>query len=36
MNKRKALDTLRLCGAIVFAWLYIPHLAFYAMGGVSC
>lgn len=33
MNKRKALDTLRLCGAIVFAWLYIPHLAFYAMGG---
>lgn len=33
MNKRKIRDSLRLLGAIVFSWLYIPHLVIYAMGG---
>lgn len=33
MNKRKIRDSLRLMGAIVFGWLYIPHLLVYAMGG---
>lgn len=33
MNKRKIRDTLRLLGAIVFSWLYMPHLAVYAIGG---
>ena len=26
MDKRKIRDILRLCGSIIFAWLYIPHL----------
>lgn len=33
MNKRKIRDCLRLLGAIVFSWLYIPHLIAYAIGG---
>ena len=32
MNKRKIRDSLRLIGAIGFAWLYIPHMLVYAMG----
>lgn len=30
MDKRKIRDTLRLCGSLLFGWLYIPHLI---MGG---
>ena len=33
MNKRKIRDSLRLLGAIVFSWLYIPHLLVYVIGG---
>lgn len=33
MNKRKIRDGLRLLGAIVFAWLYIPHLLIYVIRG---
>ena len=33
MNKRKIRDSLRLFGAIVFSWLYIPHLVVYAILG---
>ena len=33
MNKRKIRDSLRLLGAIVFSWLYIPHFVMYAMVG---
>ena len=33
MNKRKIRDGLRLLGAIVFSWLYIPHLLVYVIGG---
>lgn len=32
MNKRKIRDSIRLFGAIVFSWLYIPHLVVYAIG----
>lgn len=32
MNKRKIRDGLRLLSAILFSWLYIPHLAFYSSG----
>lgn len=35
MNKRKIRDTLRLIGAICFAWLYIPHLFIYIMNDKS-
>lgn len=35
MNKRKIRDSLRLIGAIIFIWLYIPHLVVYVMGGGS-
>lgn len=36
MNKRKIRDLLRLACAILFSWLYIPHLVAYAMvGGVK-
>ena len=31
MNKRKIRDILRLLGAIVFSWLYIPHLFAYVI-----
>lgn len=33
MNKRKIRDSLRLIGALLFSWLYLPHLAVYAIGG---
>lgn len=33
MNRRKIRDGLRLFSAIVFSWLYIPHLVVYALGG---
>ena len=33
MTKRKIRDSLRLLGAIVFSWLYIPHFVMYAMVG---
>lgn len=33
MNKRKIRDGLRLFSAIIFSWLYIPHLLIYALGG---
>lgn len=26
MDKRKIRDALRLAGALLFSWLYIPHL----------
>ena len=26
MNKRKIRDRIRLFGALIFGWLYIPHL----------
>lgn len=32
MNRRKIRDGLRLFSAIVFSWLYIPHLVVYALG----
>lgn len=36
MDKRKIRDVLRLSGALLFSWLYIPHLiAFFATGGGS-
>lgn len=35
MNKRKIRDILRLCGAIIFFWLYIPHLVVYEIGGAK-
>ena len=33
MNQRKIRDSLRLMGALLFSWLYLPHLAVYAIGG---
>ena len=33
MNKKKIRDILNLCGAILFSWLYIPHIMVYAGGG---
>ena len=33
MNQRKIRDLLRLLGAILFFWLYVPHLIAYAVGG---
>ncbi len=33
MNRKKIRDFLRLLGAIIFSWLYIPHLLIYATGG---
>lgn len=33
MNKRKIRDNLRLIGAILFSWLYIPHMVVYAISG---
>ena len=33
MNKRKIRDIIRLTWAILFWWLYIPHLFAYATGG---
>ena len=35
MNKRKIRDLLRLLSAILFFWLYVPHLVAYAMGRVK-
>ena len=36
MDKRKIRDSLRLAGALLFSWLYIPHLlVFMAIGGVK-
>ena len=33
MDKRKIRDSLRLAGALLFSWLYIPHLlVFMAIG----
>ena len=34
MNKRKIRDSLRLAGALLFSWIYIPHLlVFMVIGG---
>lgn len=33
MDKRKIRDSLRLTGAILFSWLYIPHMMVYAISG---
>ena len=33
MNKRKIRDNLRLIGAILFSWLYIPHMVVYVISG---
>ncbi len=33
MHKRKIRDGLRLTGALLFCWLYIPHLLIYVAGG---
>lgn len=33
INKRKIRDCLRLAGAIVFSWLYIPHMISYIVAG---
>ena len=34
MDKRKIRDSLRLAGALLFSWLYVPHfLVFMAIGG---
>lgn len=33
MNKRKIRDVLRLFSAIIFSWLYIPHIAVYVFSG---
>lgn len=33
MNKRIIRDRLRLLGAMLFFWLYIPHFAVFVMGG---
>lgn len=33
MDKRVIRDRLRLLGAILFFWLYIPHFVIYAIGG---
>ena len=33
MNKRIIRDRLRLLGALLFFWLYIPHFTIFAMGG---
>lgn len=37
INKRKIRDILRLLGAVVFFWVYIPHLIVYVffLGGVK-
>lgn len=31
MNKRKIRDSIRLTGAIVFSWLYFPHMVIYLL-----
>lgn len=33
MDKRKIRDSLRLTGAILFSWLYIPHIVLYVVAG---
>ena len=33
MDKRKIRDSLRLTGAILFSWLYIPHMVVYVISG---
>ena len=33
MDKRKIRDSLRLVGALLFCWLYIPHFLMYVLGG---
>lgn len=34
MNQRKIRDVIRLSGALLFSWLYIPHyIAFLVIGG---
>lgn len=33
MNKRYIRDCLRLTGAILFCWLYIPHICYYMLNG---
>lgn len=35
MNRKRIRNGLRLCGSIIFCWLYIPHLMLYLMG-VKC
>lgn len=35
MNKRKIRDLLRLASAVLFLWLYLPHIMVYAMGGAK-
>ncbi len=33
MNKREIRDGLRLMGAFLFSWLYLPHIAVYVLAG---
>ena len=35
MNKRKTRDWLRLAGAFLFCWLYLPHILLYSFG-IGC
>ena len=35
MNKRKTRDWLRLAGALLFCWLYLPHILLYSFG-IGC
>ena len=33
MNKRVLRDSIRLTGAMLFCWLYIPHICYYMLNG---
>ena len=33
MNKRVLRDCIRLFGALIFCWLYIPHICYYMLAG---
>lgn len=33
IDKRFIMDNLRLVGAVLFSWLYIPHVMVYLGGG---
>ena len=35
MDKRKIRDVLRLSGALLFSWLYIPHLLVFMVIGAD-
>lgn len=29
MNKRKIVDSIRLAGAVLFSWVYVPHIVLF-------